>query len=505
MKVQIITLDPDDDHFSVRDKLSWARGSKAVLVWPRRGRVLRRRLDLVLLLRHVRRYGIQLGLIAFDEQIRRNAAELGIPVFEDLEGLTAGPWGPFASSGLPIADRPRERAKPIPTERRRLASMDGRSLSRPVRVIVFSLAVSAVLAMGAMILPSAEIVVSPEVRSEVFEVHVVLDPQATSLKADGHLPAKTVSTVVQGGRSRPASGMIFMPTKAATGEVVFRNLTSEAVLIPAGTGVSTSGTTSVRFETLEAVELPAETGASVEVRVQSVEPGFEGNLPPHSLEAIDGSLGLVVSATNPEATRGGLNEWRHTASASDQAGLRRALTRDLIDEAAEELEASLPAGEVLVFESLRIAEELGADLEPPIGALTETVNLDLTIEVAALSYRQSDLRQTLLMAISLGLPDGREPLPPSIDIEKVSWSGEPDGVSAGGLEVRGRLETYRVVPFAKVRHRVRGLEVSEAIDDLATWLSLSEPPMIRLYPAWVPRLPWLETRITTHLVWETER
>ncbi len=92
MKVQLLYLDPHDDHVSVRDKLGWVKAPRLLIVWPRHGRVLTRRLDLRLVQRQAARRGSQLGLVSFDPDVRDHAAELGIPVFNSADALPESVW-----------------------------------------------------------------------------------------------------------------------------------------------------------------------------------------------------------------------------------------------------------------------------------------------------------------------------------------------------------------------------------------------------------------------------
>ena len=103
MKIQIIQLEPEDDHSSARDKLSQVKAPSALLVWPRRGRPLARRLDLELIARHARRRGIALGLVVFDPEIRALAARLGLGVFDSLpEAAFALALEPESAGGAAI-------------------------------------------------------------------------------------------------------------------------------------------------------------------------------------------------------------------------------------------------------------------------------------------------------------------------------------------------------------------------------------------------------------------
>ena len=81
MKTQVIHIDSHDDFISIRDRMEWAKTPRILLVWPKRGRVEMRPLDLTLLRRHAESLGAELGLVTRQRQIRAAARELGISYF----------------------------------------------------------------------------------------------------------------------------------------------------------------------------------------------------------------------------------------------------------------------------------------------------------------------------------------------------------------------------------------------------------------------------------------
>src|SRR5512144_2386422 len=81
MKTYIVQLEDHDDVISARDKISWSKARRILLVWPGKGRVLERRVDLLLLQRHSHQLGAQLAFATRSREVRAHARELGIPVF----------------------------------------------------------------------------------------------------------------------------------------------------------------------------------------------------------------------------------------------------------------------------------------------------------------------------------------------------------------------------------------------------------------------------------------
>ena len=92
MKTQLIQLESHDDIISIRDKMSWAKTPRILLVWPRKGRVGVRPFDLVLLRRHAESLGAELGLVTHDAEIRAAARPMALPVFSKTGHAQRKPW-----------------------------------------------------------------------------------------------------------------------------------------------------------------------------------------------------------------------------------------------------------------------------------------------------------------------------------------------------------------------------------------------------------------------------
>ena len=93
MKTQIIQLEAHDDTLSVQDKLDWAQAPRVLLVWPDQDKVLRNRLDLILLERYCSSHGSQLALQTKDQEVIFQAGKAGIPVFQTRREAQLQPWG----------------------------------------------------------------------------------------------------------------------------------------------------------------------------------------------------------------------------------------------------------------------------------------------------------------------------------------------------------------------------------------------------------------------------
>src|ERR671918_2117052 len=92
MKTQIITLESHDDLISVRDRMSWAKTPRILLVWPKYEKVMLRQVDLKVLQRHALFLGAQLGLVTRTRHVREEAEALRIPVFESTGQAQRVAW-----------------------------------------------------------------------------------------------------------------------------------------------------------------------------------------------------------------------------------------------------------------------------------------------------------------------------------------------------------------------------------------------------------------------------
>src|SRR3982750_551822 len=91
-KAEFIQLESGDDAGSVRDRLSFIRGQRVLMIWPEEGTILTRKLDLVLIQREAMRRAIRLALVTHDSEVVRHARELNISTFETIGAAERGRW-----------------------------------------------------------------------------------------------------------------------------------------------------------------------------------------------------------------------------------------------------------------------------------------------------------------------------------------------------------------------------------------------------------------------------
>jgi hypothetical protein len=492
MKVQIVQLEAQDDLASISDKLAWAQASRLVLVWPDRSRVLRKRLDLVLLLRQAARRGIQLGLVTRDPVVLEHATDLGIPTFRSSTRLPEAGWQATREAAPPIPPRPTQR-----TVAERPAPAQPRALPAWLRLSLAAMVGLTLVAALALIVPSATIILSPGVRDQPTELLFTLDPQAESPTAAGHVPARQITLQLSGSTRVATTGQTQVADRPASGNVTFTNLTDASVLIPAGTGVLPSGRPDLRFDTTSDLSLAAGIGATETTGVVSASPGLAGNLPPKTLNAIDGPLGLKAAVSQPLSLTGGSEIGRPAVASADHATALRLLTEQLLGEAATAIAADNMTDEVLAPGSLRIVRTEVRVFDREIGAAADSVGLEMALEIAALVYQPKDLEAAASLALADRLPPGAEIVPQSIIVTLKA----PDAARPDTLRAQVQQQLFTPVAEAQIRRMARGLRPEQAVAHLSSLSGQAAPPRIQTQPVWWPILPWLDVRIEVRPTW----
>jgi len=491
VKVHIINLDPEDDHASARDKLSRARAPQVVLVWPRRGRPLDRRLDLVLVQRHAGRLGLELGLVTFDPQVIVIAEELKIPVFDSLEKLPSGSW---------------TEPRPAAMLRRELPSLadlrDARDpdnflqLGQRSRWIPVGISVAAVLAIVLSVLPSAEIVLDPVDIPLEQKLPIWIDPSPSS--ASSRVPGQTVSTEISGNQRIDTTGRVRLPQATASGEVEINNLTGEELTVPAGTGLRAG---EIRFLTSEEILLAAADESSAILAIQAVESGRAGNVAAGAIQSVEGPLGFLVTVNNPEPTRGGLDQVVAAVGSGDAGELRRLLEMELVQAAESTLLAQLERGFELVPGSVRIRELIDERYDVGVGGAAESLGLSMTLTVEGLGYSVPLAREVAEQEILSVLPKNRMLVPGSLTLEAIESSSDWPAIEVI-FAVQGSLA--RTFDLDKLRGAVLGEPKPQAAAQLENLIELDQSPRIVTSPSWMPWLPWLGMRIEMKWAWESE-
>jgi hypothetical protein len=492
MKTQVIQLDPHDDGTSVRDKMSWAKSPRILLVYPRRSRILARTLDLRLLQRHASALGGQLAIVAPLEEIRLAARELGIPIYKTAAIAQRRTWAAETSTETPVRRAPRPdlrqmRREVIPGESR------WRNLLG-IRLLFFSLAVLAVLALLLLFFPSAIVRLTPETRTQNLAISVSASPEITSVNLAGSLPARLTFAVLKQSRTAPVTGSLVIPDTFAVGLISFSNLTTGVVSIPVGSFVRTTGSPSVRFATTMDAVVTAGVGKTIDVPVQAVEAGSSGNLPADALVAIEGDLGTGLSATNPSPTTGGSDRSAPVQTAGDRTRLRAELVSEILGQCKTSLPKSIGQGDTYFPDTLAVGQILSETYFPADGQAGETLSLTMNLQCQAQYATSADVNSLARLMLDANLPAGFGPVTTVL----TTINSRTPVTDAGGITrwqvLAQRLLSARLDSL-KATQLIQGRSPAKAGKRLSESLRLAGPPVIKMVPDWWPWLPVVPFRI----------
>jgi hypothetical protein len=495
MKTYIIQLEQHDDLISVRDKMSWAKSPRILLIWPAQRKANIRPLDLVLLKRHATALGSQLGIVSRSGDIRRFASDSEIPAFRTPAEAQTEVWriAPVLHAGV------RKRINPSDLREMKKEVYPGESawLKTPAaRAGVFSTGVLAVLVFFIIFLPSATIYITPTSQPQRISIPITVDPSATNVNISGIVPAYLVSTTVAGKDELPASGKMTVPEGRASGVVRFTNLTQSKVQIPEGTMIKTISDPFVRFFITEAGEVPAGVGESIDRPVRALEGGFAGNLPEDSLQSIEGPLGLSLSVTNQEPTAGGVDAEKTSATEEDREKLYRQVEESLSVQAMAEIETQVPSDGFLISDSLVVAEE-SIVFDPPIGKPGANLSLNLEQEYHVYYVKAEDLKKLGALVLDSSLPEGYSPVGSSVVVTPL---GMPTVDEGGGITwefIAERLLAEDIDDMSVIT-KVLGKTPNSAIKQLSD-IKMAGYPKITLSPAWWLFMPSIPMRITVEM------
>jgi hypothetical protein len=492
MKTQIIALDDQEDYLSVRDKLNWSQTGRVLLTWPSARSILTR-LDLVMIQRHSAGRGVQLALVTGNAEIRAIAEQQGIPVFDSAKEAQSARW---RTSRRRRSTRLRKKPSPDLNALRALAhpAQPAWTSSWLIRWVTFTLSLLALLALLVYTVPAASLTLQPETRPQSITLEVSASPDISQVNLAGRLPSYAVSVIVEARGSLSATGSVLVPFKTAIGGIQFTNLTEEAVMVAAGTVVSTLDNPPVRFATSNAGQVGAGVGHSIILSASALTPGEAGNLPANSLVAVEGLLGLSLSASNLAATHGGSDSTVSGPSETDRQALLEQMTATLQQTAMDEMQSNLPQGDLALTPSLTYLQTLEETYQPEAGQPGEQLELTLRLEFSGQAVSSADLRALVSPPLDATLPDGFSPLPDSLNVRLASTPViDNQGELVFSITAQRRLKAD--LPAAQVIALLRGKTSAQASQSLLEALPLASPPHITISPTWWPRLPFNPFRI----------
>ena len=493
MKTHIIQLEQHDDLISVRDKMSWAKSERILLVWPPRRLVNIRPLDMVLLQRHAASLGSQLGIATRSGDIRQAASELGIPVFKTASEAQLDTWKIHHEPISSKTDRQRHTKSDLLELKNGFAPREAAWVKNPAaRIGIFTTGVLSILILLILFVPSATIRLSPARHSQTATFPVIADPSAGAINISGIVPAYPVSVIVFGEGEIRATGKTTVPESQASGTARFTNLTQNEVEIPEGTILRTSSEPVVRFQVAESGTAPEGVGETVLLPIRAIKGGADGNLEEEMLQTIEGSLGLSLSVTNPDPTTGGDDAEKTTATEDDRSELRAEVEESLSAKAIVEIEKQMPSGGILIPNSMS-ATSVSEVYDPLVGSPGTMLSLGLTQEYRAYFMKKTDLEALSSLILDASLREGFMPLANTLSVKTTA---EPLAEEVGKTtwQILADRDTIASIDRMDLISGILGKTPADARKILER-LDMSAPPRITLSPPWWFLLPSIPMRI----------
>ena len=492
MQTQEIQLEAEDDLISIRDRMAWAHTPRILLIWPVDGGEKIHPSDVLLLRRHADFLGQQLGLVTRDHKIRAVAHELRISVFSRVVDAQANTWLD-ERSWLIERRYPRRNLRRI---RKILPKPDlYPAITHPfLRILILTVGVLAVLAVLLVLIPSAEIQITPLEMDQFVTIAVSSEPDVHEVQISGLVPQHILTLNVSGQDTALATGGTTRPDKKAAGQILFTNLTGKMIVVPAGSVLQTRDNPPILFETLQDVQVPAGKGKTASGSIQARLPGLIGNVVAGAVTGLEGDSGSLLAVANPAQISGGTEIKTIIATDQDRERLKKRLLAELQQQALEHFSSRDSNGDIFFSETLNQNRVFEETYSPQPGSPGEKLTLSMNVEYGMAYSTYADLRSLAEQVLNASLSAGYVPGAKQITLKTLSSFTRVKDVIHWQMSA-GR-KVYPLVNPGAVISLVQGRPVNSADKLLMDAFGLVQEPVIRMRPTWWPWLPFLPISIS---------
>jgi hypothetical protein len=512
--VEFVQIEANEDATSVRDRLTFIRGKRVLLIWPEEGTALTRKLDLVLIQREAMRRAIRLAFATHDPEVIRHAKELDISAFETIGASERGRWKRGRAKVFTNRyQRPKDEKDPgdlmdvasrVRLKRRGLSGFWRFTIRVGILLVLFG----AVAAVGYAFIPKATVTLIPAEQSITTTVEINVNPNPTFVEIDVEnaiLPATILRLEIEDTASIAATGTQDLGNVQALGSVLFVNQTNNAITIPTGTTISTSAGTPSMFRTTEDVTLTAGNGEQTEAPIEAMpsSAGGIGNVDENLINTVIGPLENSVSVINLAPTSGGVSRTETAVTESDRERLLILMRQQLQARAFDELMAlpEVSNTHFVIIETLRIAEERNdwTNFSANPGDIADTLSLEMRAIIEAVAVDEKLAQQIVFAQMARQIPRGRVIKPESVEYERGPIVINGDDIKftmTGSGLVAGQINAEQI------RSQLAGRSIDDAMTYLTERVDIDENsvPQIEVSPDLFGRMPLLGMRIDIVIV-----
>jgi hypothetical protein len=210
---------------------------------------------------------------------------------------------------------------------------------------------------------------------------------------------------------------------------------------------------------------------------------------------VEGSIGLQVSVTNPEAISGGTDETLPSPSDEDIDQLRLQVMTSLEDIASEQLLSMQQSGQMVVMSSLELSRVVVETSSPAIGEPADQVSMTIQAEYEIQYIDLQDVQDAAEVVLDVSTPQGYHSVDGTLIVTHLT---EPELIEEAGIQWRINATRTLEADWQQqdVVHLAIGVPADTAIQSISNALLLRNSPSISLVPSWWFQMPYLPFRIS---------
>lgn len=161
--------------------------------------------------------------------------------------------------------------------------------------------------------------------------------------------------------------------------------------------------------TLHEARLPAGIDEFVDVPIEALEPGVQGNVSEGAITTVEGPLGLSVTAGNPGPISGGTDIQVVGATNNDRSKLSEVVLENLRQSAEKQIREQISTDDLLLMDTFEASNILQEEFDPPVGQAGDTLLLKMQVEFTARYISASDLEQLSQSTLNPSVSEGFSP------------------------------------------------------------------------------------------------
>lgn len=492
MKTAIVQLEAHDDLTSIRDKISWSKSQRIILVLPQKVKYVPEVLDLRLIQRSARAHGASIALVTRDRRVIENADEVGFLVFSSIPQAEKASW-----KGGILNEGEIGQAKGIDQvllKRSEIGEQDQSDQMNPVlKTIIFLIALTAIFLMTGYILPAAQVTVFPAARTQEFTVDITASTDIKEVSVTGLIPAGEKKFTLTMEKTANSTGTAILPQTKASGIIDAKNLTSNEVILPAGVIFSTGGENPVRFGLKNQVVL-APGASSVEIEAEALLPGTDGNVESGQVNVVEGVYRTMIEVMNPEPFSGGSALTVPSPSEEDYQELSEQIKADLEKLALEEMKNQQTESETAISESLNLDDIISEIQSNPVGEPSDTLTLTIKVQYSVITYDPQDVSDLMNQIFDSSMLKTVHTVEEEPSIEEVSKPA-PSGENTYKWQVRGTRWIADNWDQDNARRLIKGKPINEAVRIIGKQFPNIQSMDVEITPRFWRRMPYLPGRI----------